>query len=221
MMEALSEDQRVIEGILEGERMRMEESFRSAAAARRVREEKRALEDAAEDSQTKVELLHKQDAQINELRRKHEAAQLAVDKAASSADGSGDMEERQQGEEKGDASGNEGNDDDDDRGLVASLRKAHVEQAAMLESSLAAKGKSAKHALRGRLAAQRATREAELVEKGASATEAAIEADKELASKGESQQQELVVRLAAEKKNTLECEASAQRKVRYEARAAA
>lgn len=74
-------------------------------------------------SQTKVELLHKQDAQINELRRKHEAAQLAVDKAASSADGSGDMEERQQGEEKGDASGNEGNDDDDDRGLVASLRK--------------------------------------------------------------------------------------------------
>lgn len=49
MMEALSEDQRVIEGILEGERMRMEESFRSAAAARRVREEKRALEDAAED----------------------------------------------------------------------------------------------------------------------------------------------------------------------------
>lgn len=35
------------------------------------------------------------------------------------------------------------------------LRQAHAEQAAMLESSLAAKGKSAKHALRERLAALR------------------------------------------------------------------
>ena len=45
----------------------------------------------------------------------------------------------------------------------------------------------------------RAKREAELVEKGASASEAAIKADKELAAKEESQQQELAVSLAAQK----------------------
>lgn len=45
-MGALSEDQKAIEGILEGERMRMEESFRSAAAARKAREEKHDQEDA-------------------------------------------------------------------------------------------------------------------------------------------------------------------------------
>lgn len=45
----------------------------------------------------------------------------------------------------------------------------------------------------------RAKREAELVEKGASASEAALKADKELAEKEESQQKELIARLAAEK----------------------
>jgi len=46
---ALAEDQKAIEDILEGERIRMEESFRSAAAARKAREEKHAEEDAGED----------------------------------------------------------------------------------------------------------------------------------------------------------------------------
>lgn len=49
LMGALAEDQKAIEGILEGERIRMEESFRSAAAARKARDEKHAEEDAAED----------------------------------------------------------------------------------------------------------------------------------------------------------------------------
>lgn len=46
-MGALAEDQKAIEDILEGERIRMEESFRSAAAARKARDEKHAEEDAA------------------------------------------------------------------------------------------------------------------------------------------------------------------------------
>lgn len=49
MMNALTEDQKTIEGILEGERVRMEESFRSAAAARKARDEKHAEEDAVEE----------------------------------------------------------------------------------------------------------------------------------------------------------------------------
>lgn len=48
MMRAITEDQKNIEGILEGERMRMEESFRSAAAARKARDEKHAEEDGDE-----------------------------------------------------------------------------------------------------------------------------------------------------------------------------
>ena len=48
-MGALAEDQKAIEGILEGERIRMEESFRVAAAARKARDEKHAEEDAVED----------------------------------------------------------------------------------------------------------------------------------------------------------------------------
>lgn len=48
-MGALAEDQKAIEGILEGERIRMEESFRSAAAARKARDEKHAEEDAVEE----------------------------------------------------------------------------------------------------------------------------------------------------------------------------
>ena len=49
LMGALVEDQKAIEGILEDERIRMEESFRSAAAARKARDEKHAEEDAAEE----------------------------------------------------------------------------------------------------------------------------------------------------------------------------
>ena len=45
----------------------------------------------------------------------------------------------------------------------------------------------------------RAKREAELVEDGASSSEAAIKADKELAAKEESQQEELAATLASEK----------------------
>lgn len=69
-------------------------------------------------SQTKAELLHKQNAQIKELRRKHEAAQLAV---VGAADGEGDQE-MQEGEDEGDGKGIEA-DDDDKGGLVAALRK--------------------------------------------------------------------------------------------------
>lgn len=49
MMGALVEDQRVIEGVLEGERLRIEESLRAAAAARKARDERYAEEDAAEE----------------------------------------------------------------------------------------------------------------------------------------------------------------------------
>ncbi|CAN0512825.1 unnamed protein product, partial [Ectocarpus sp. 12 AP-2014] len=49
MMNALTEDQKTIESILEGERVRMEESFKSAAAARKARDEKHAEEDAVEE----------------------------------------------------------------------------------------------------------------------------------------------------------------------------
>lgn len=49
LMGALAEDQKAIEGILEGERIRMEESFRSATAARKARDKKHAEEDAAEE----------------------------------------------------------------------------------------------------------------------------------------------------------------------------
>lgn len=45
----------------------------------------------------------------------------------------------------------------------------------------------------------RAKREAELMERGTPASEAALRVDKELAEKEESQQQELVTSLAAEK----------------------
>lgn len=45
----------------------------------------------------------------------------------------------------------------------------------------------------------RAKREAELVQRGASASEAALKADKELAEKEESQHEELIARLAADK----------------------
>lgn len=48
-MNALTEDQKTIEGILEGERVRMEESFKSATAARKARDEKHAEEDAVEE----------------------------------------------------------------------------------------------------------------------------------------------------------------------------
>lgn len=48
-MSALADDQKAIEEILEGERIRMAESFRSAAAARKARDEKHAEEDAIED----------------------------------------------------------------------------------------------------------------------------------------------------------------------------
>lgn len=49
LMGALAEDQKAIEDILEGERIRMEESFKSAAAARKARDEKHAEEDDVED----------------------------------------------------------------------------------------------------------------------------------------------------------------------------
>lgn len=49
MMNALTQDQKTIEGILEGERVRMEEGFKSAAAARKARDEKHAEEDAVEE----------------------------------------------------------------------------------------------------------------------------------------------------------------------------
>lgn len=69
-------------------------------------------------SQTKAELLHKQNAQIKELRRKHEAAQLAM---AGAAGGEGDQEmQAEEGKEGG--RGNEA-DDDDKGGFVAALRK--------------------------------------------------------------------------------------------------
>lgn len=71
-------------------------------------------------SQTKAELLHKQNAQIKELRRKHEAAQLAVAGAASAAGDDGDQDP--QGQEKADGSGDE-TDGDDERGMIAALRK--------------------------------------------------------------------------------------------------
>lgn len=71
-------------------------------------------------SQTKAELLHKQNAQIKELRRKHEAAQLAVAGAASAADDDGDQDS--QGQEKADGSGDE-TDGEDERGVIAALRK--------------------------------------------------------------------------------------------------
>lgn len=48
-MGALAEDQKMIEGILEAERMRMEESFKSAAAARKAMDEKHAEEDEVEE----------------------------------------------------------------------------------------------------------------------------------------------------------------------------
>ncbi|CAN0512813.1 unnamed protein product, partial [Ectocarpus sp. 12 AP-2014] len=123
-------------------------------------------------------------------------AQLAVAGAASAADDDGDQDP--QGQEKADGSGDE-TDGEDERGVIAALRKAHAEQVALLESSLTAKAKSAKHALQERLTAQRAKREAELVEDGASWCEAAIKADKELAAKEESQQKELAATLASEK----------------------
>lgn len=72
-------------------------------------------------SQTKAELLHKQNAQIKELRRKHEAAQLAMAGAESAAYGEGDQEMLGVEEEEG-ARGMEA-DDDDKGGLVAALRK--------------------------------------------------------------------------------------------------
>eukprot|EP00752_Nemacystus_decipiens_P010330 g9202.t1 len=215
LMGALAEDQKAIEGILEGERIRMEESFRSAAAARKARDEQHAEEDAVEESQTKAELLHKQNAQIKELRRKHEAAQLTIV-------GSAEREDEQEMLAREDEEGGKGIEAEDDEkgGLVAALRKAHVEQTAMLESSLAAKAKSSRHALRERLAAQRAKREMELIERGTPASEAALKADKEMTEKEESQQQELTARLAVEKRQTLKTEAVTQREVRDQARAA-
>ncbi|CAM9214612.1 unnamed protein product, partial [Scytosiphon promiscuus] len=214
MMSALADDQKAIEEILEGERIRVAESFRSAAAARKARDEKHAEEDAIEDNQTKAELLHQQNVQMKELRRKHEAAQLAVVGAADS-----ELEaEEQEREGTGDGSGAEV-DKDDKSGVVAALRKAHAEQTAMLEASLAAKAKSARHALQDRLAAQRAKREGELVAQGTSASEAAMKADKELAANEDSQQEKLAARLAAEKKEALKADASAQREVRDEVRA--
>ncbi|CAB1110287.1 unnamed protein product [Ectocarpus sp. CCAP 1310/34] len=225
MINALTEDQKTIEGILEGERVRMEGSFKNAAAARKARDEKHAEE-------------------------WHEAAQLAVAGAASVVDDDGDQDP--QGQEKADGSGDE-TDREDDRGVIAALRKAHVEQVALLESSLTAKAKSAKHAVksdwphrgwqeidtRGEAFAEpnsltvnhlldhcphrslsdlpssyfprlamplvcaghdRAKREAELVEDGASWSEVAIKADKELAAKEESQQEDLAATLASEKR---------------------
>lgn len=49
MMRALEEDQRAIEGVLEGERLRIEESLRAAAVARKAREERHAEEDATDE----------------------------------------------------------------------------------------------------------------------------------------------------------------------------
>lgn len=68
-------------------------------------------------SQTKAELLHKQNAQIKELRRKHEAAQLAI---AGSTDEEGNQEMQGDEDEEG-AGGEEA--DDDKAGLVVALRK--------------------------------------------------------------------------------------------------
>lgn len=48
-MNALADDQKAIEEILEGERVRMAESFRSTAAARKARDEKHAEEDDIEE----------------------------------------------------------------------------------------------------------------------------------------------------------------------------
>lgn len=49
MMGALTEDQKTIEGILKGERMRMEEILRSAVVARKARDEKHAEEDEVKE----------------------------------------------------------------------------------------------------------------------------------------------------------------------------
>lgn len=47
-MGAVEEDQKVIEGVLEAERLRIEESLRAATAARKARDERHAEEDDAE-----------------------------------------------------------------------------------------------------------------------------------------------------------------------------
>lgn len=77
-------------------------------------------------SQTRAELLHKQNAQIKELRRKQRAEQLAVAGATSHADGMGDQEQ-EEGEDK-DGSGSSGNEAEggDGGGVVASLRKVRA-----------------------------------------------------------------------------------------------
>lgn len=49
MMGALADDQRAIESVLEGERIRVEENLRTATAARKAREDMHAVEDAAEE----------------------------------------------------------------------------------------------------------------------------------------------------------------------------
>lgn len=47
-MGAVEEDQRVIEGVLEAERLRIGESLKAATAARKARDERHAEEDDAE-----------------------------------------------------------------------------------------------------------------------------------------------------------------------------
>ena len=72
-------------------------------------------------SLTKAELLHKQNAQIKELRRKHEAAQLAVAGAASAEDE--DDSQEQSGGGDGEDGGDIETDDGDDGSVAAALRK--------------------------------------------------------------------------------------------------
>lgn len=49
MMGALADDQRVIEDVLEAERLRVEESLRAAATARKARDDRHAEEDAVQE----------------------------------------------------------------------------------------------------------------------------------------------------------------------------
>lgn len=74
-------------------------------------------------SQTRAELLHKQNAQMKELRRKQEAEQHAAAGAASDTDGVVDPEQE---EEREDGNGGGEADDDDAGGVVAGLRKVRV-----------------------------------------------------------------------------------------------
>lgn len=46
MLDAVAEDQRRIEGVLEGERVRVEENLKATAAARKARDKRDAKEDA-------------------------------------------------------------------------------------------------------------------------------------------------------------------------------